>query len=66
MTSWTVCGLCGLKHPTRPCHYNRLREALGELEPTEREDRILRWLSAYDWDTVEPIASLFERLRGPV
>jgi hypothetical protein len=59
-----TCETCGLRHPSRPCFYDRLREALGELEPTEREDRILRWLSGFDGYTVEPIAELFERLRG--
>ncbi len=64
------CPICGLHHLEprpfgRPCYYGRLRAALGKLEPTAREDRILRWLAGLDEGTAEPVASLFERLRGP-
>lgn len=46
------------------CLYDRLRAALGDIEPTAEQDRILRWLAGWDEATVEPIATLCERLRG--
>lgn len=60
------CPKCGLRttHDRYPCLYDRLRTALGDLEPTATEDRILHWLAGCDQPTVEPIASLFERLRA--
>jgi hypothetical protein len=57
------CIICGCFHPP-PCRlYARLREALGELQPTIEQDQILKWLAGLDEPTVEPIATLFERLR---
>jgi len=59
------CPVCGLHHlGRRPCYYDRLRAALGGLEPSEAEDRILRWLAKWDDSTIEPIISLFDRLRS--
>ncbi len=60
------CPKCGLRttHDRYPCLYDRLRAALGDLEPTPVEDRILHWLAGVDQPTVEPIATLFERLRA--
>ncbi len=58
------CPTCRLDHPGRACFYDRLRAALGDLQPSPREERILRWLAGLDEPTVEPIAELFERLRG--
>jgi hypothetical protein len=32
--------------------------------PTDAEERVLRWLAGLDEPTVEPLATLFEKLRA--
>jgi hypothetical protein len=65
-TATLRCPKCGqpTPHDRYPCLYDRLRSALGDVEPTPEEDRILHWLAGLDERTVAPLASLFERLRA--
>jgi hypothetical protein len=65
------CPKCGLytDHVTGPrgleaCPYDRLRDALGAVEPTAAEDRQLHWLAGMDRPAIEAIESLFLRLRA--
>jgi hypothetical protein len=62
------CPKCGLftDHRTgpdpRPCSYDRLREAVGEVSPTE--DKLLHWLAGWDYTTADTLVALFKRLRA--
>ncbi len=47
----------------RPCPYDRLRAALGNVEPSSAEDRSLHWLAGVDGTTIDALESLFEKLR---
>jgi hypothetical protein len=58
------CPKCGQRHVgRRPCYYDDLKIALGDLELSEREERYLRWLAGWDWETRDVFVELFKRLR---
>jgi hypothetical protein len=44
-------------------NFDRLTEAIGEVELTERENRTLQWLSGCENSSIDNIISIFRKIR---
>ncbi len=58
------CGAYGAHDDGRRCLYDVLREALVGVELTPAEDRIVHWLAGLDRPTIDPLVSIFRKLRA--
>lgn len=63
-TSQRPCPTCQSLHPTRKCFYVDFLAALGPLDPTPEEDRLLRWLAGWDSSTRDAFVSLVIKLQA--
>ncbi len=58
------CGAFGAHDDGRRCPFDRLVEALGDVELSPEEVHSLRWLAGVDWSTVDALVSIFRKLRA--
>lgn len=50
-------------YKTRQQRVDELREALADLELTERDQALLEWLSGWDAETTDHLCQLVDRVR---